>query len=320
MKKANIMPVAVLTAICLVVAALLGGINLLTKDKIAENKLKKEQASLIEVLPGASVFDKIEELPENLPSTVKDVYRERGGLGYVIIVVAEKTDYSSGDMTISVGISDGKITGAKITSYFESKDLGKGTYPQKFVGLGADDYDSVDIVSGVTYSSKAFKAAIGDALAAESTLTSATAMTRRAARGIAATEGEELSAKISALIPGKTFTKTALPIGADATLADLYTVDGGGYVLHIIVAGQYVPVATEAVVYIDASYKVAAIDLMQWVVGHGVGAGGFEDGFVGKDVYSSCEVEIVSGATGTSYDFKKGSCKGNRPYHKYVKC
>ena len=255
------MPIAVLTAICLVVAALLGGVNLLTKDKIAENALKKEQASLVEVLPGATLFDEI-EAPEGAPSTVKTVYREKGGLGYVLIMIAEKTDYSSGDMTISVGISNGKITGAKITSYNESKDVGKNTYPSKFVGKGIEDYDAVEIVSGVTYSSRAFKNAVGDALETEALLkeTATAFVGGRNARAASAISAEQTDAKaaIEKMI-GKTVYAVALPDGAPDTLKALYAVEGGGYAAHIIVAGAYVPVATEAVVYVDASGEVRSI-------------------------------------------------------------
>lgn len=308
MKKQNIMPIAVLAVICLVVAALLGGVNMLTKDKIAENALKKEQASLIEVLPGATLFEEV-DTPENAPATIKTVYREKGGLGYVMIVVAEKTDYSSGDMTISVGISNGTITGAKITSYNESKDLGKNTYPSKFVGKTQDDYDSVEITSGVTYSSKAFKEAIGDALATEKLFNEETAFItetaqKRTAVAVSAKTDDEIKTVIEEML-GKTVAKTALPQGAGETLKGLYTVPDGGYAAHIVVKGQYVSVATEGVVYVDASGEINKIKLLQWVVGHGVGSENFEQGFVGKDIYSSCEVDIVSGATVTSYDFKK---------------
>ena len=73
MTKKNIMPVVVLTVICVIVAALLGGVNELTKGKIAENALKKEQASLIEVLPGASSFEEI-KITADIPERFKMIY------------------------------------------------------------------------------------------------------------------------------------------------------------------------------------------------------------------------------------------------------
>ena len=308
MKKEAIMPIAVLTVICVVVAALLGAVNLLTRDKIAENALKKEQASLIEVMPGASTFDEV-DIPTGAASTVKSVYREVGGRGYVFIMVAEKTDYSSGDMTISVGVSEGKITGAKLTSYNESKDLGKNTYPEKFVGKSEADYDNVEVTSGVTFSSKAFKAAIGDALACAALLDgeSTVYLSFPEYSSPAPSEDNSLEASLKNLVPGAVLTEAALPVGADATLKDLWSVDKGGFVMHIVVPGAYVPVATEALVYVNASGVIEAIDLMQWVVGHDVGAGNFAEGFIGKNAYHIDETELVSGATGTSKDFKNAA-------------
>ena len=256
------MPIAVLTVICVIVAALLGAVNLLTRDKIAENALRKEQASLIEVMPDASTFEEIEK-PQDAPATVKTVYRETKGLGYVFIMVAEKTDYSSGDMTISVGISDGKIVGSKITSYSESKDLGKTTYPEKYVGKTDADYEKVELVSGVTFSSTAFRNAIGDALKCEALLREAETVSLSRSFPEYLSGGEtlpktdaELSALIAELVPGATATAAEIPEGSDATLKRLWSVDKGGYVLYLVVPGAYVPVATEALVYVDANGEI----------------------------------------------------------------
>ena len=316
MKKQNIMPVLVLTAICVVVAALLGGVHMLTKDRIAENALIKEQQSLLEVFPGATLFDpEPVAIPEGAPKTIKTIYRESSGLGYVFIVIAPKTDYSSGDMTVSVGVSGGAVVGAKLTSYNESKDFGKTTYPEKFVGKTEADYDGVEVTSGVTFSSKAFKSAIGDALATDKLLSEASALVPVSAAALAtplsADAGAELPktdseirSLMAELVPGAEFTESALPSGAPEALKKLYSVSLGGYVAYIVVPGAYVPVATEALVYIDDGGDIANIDLLQWVVGHGVEAGDFADRFIGKDAYHIADVEIVSGATGTSVDFK----------------
>ena len=305
MKKQAIMPVAVLTIICVVVAALLGAVNLLTRDRIELNALKKEQQSLIEVMPGASTFEEIAK-PTDASATVKSIYREVGGKGYVFIMVAPKTDYSSGDMTISVGISDGTIVGAKLTSYNESKDIGKTSYPKKFVGKTEAEVDSVEITSGVTYSSKAFKSAIKDALACEKLLTAeeTVSLSFPAYLSSAPNEEESIETLASELVSGSKLTAAEIPAGATATLKQLWTVEKGGYVMHIVVPGAYVPVATEALVYVDKNGDIAAINLLQWVVGHGTEPGDFADGFIGKNIYDIADVELVSGSTGTSGDFK----------------
>ena len=83
------------------------------------------------------------------------------------MVLATTSAYSNGDMGITVGFdSAGKIAGVALTSYMESKDIGQQTYPAKFVGLDRSGAANVDTVTGVTYSSKAFKKAIQDAFTA----------------------------------------------------------------------------------------------------------------------------------------------------------
>jgi len=311
MKKEAIMPIAVLTVICVVVAALLGAVNLLTRDKIAENALKKEQASLIEVMPGASTFDEV-DIPEGAASTVKTVYREVGGRGYVFIMVAEKTDYSSGDMTISVGVSEGKITGAKLTSYNESKDLGKNTYPEKFVGKSEADYDKVEVTSGVTFSSKAFKAAIGDALACAALLDGEETVYVSLPEyySAAPAENDSIEESLKKLVdetaPFVTeFEKLTLPENAPSTLKALYSAKNGrGTVAHIVVPGEWVPVASNALVYFDQYGEIRNVTILEWVVGHGIDEGDFAERLVGATKDTLSEVELVTGCTGTSGDLR----------------
>lgn len=167
MKKlnVNVKSVIVLTAICLIVTALLAVTNSFTAPVIKTMREQKEQASLTAVLPDSGSFTRIEELPENMPTTVKKMFKAEDG-SYAVVLAATSA-YSSGDMGITVGVgSDGKIVGIVLTSYQESKDFGKDTYPQTYVGMTDVTYASVDTFAGVTYSSKAFKNAIGDAFSA----------------------------------------------------------------------------------------------------------------------------------------------------------
>ena len=309
MTKKNLIPIIVLTSICVIVAALLGGVNELTKGRIKQNALKKEQASLREVLPDSVIFEELEiTSADGLPSTVKSAYRETAGKGYVLIL-ATRSQYSAEDMTISVGIStDGKVSGVKITNYKESKDFGKTTYPNKYVGATADTYDEVEVTSGVTVSSNAFKAAIGDALRAANILASrdsamAGATLLSAKSGAGQSSDSALPSLVSILVSGKDFSEVTLPSGAPSTLKKLYQVSDGGYVAYIVVAGEYVPVATEGLIYVGTSGKIENVNLISWVVGHGVEPGDFADRFVGKNAYSIFEVELVSGATWTALDF-----------------
>jgi electron transport complex protein RnfG len=164
-KKMNdkVKSVIVLTAICLVITALLAVTNSVTSPIIAKARAERIQASLKEVLPDAGEFTEV-PVPDGAPSTVKSVYKAADGS--FAVVLATMSAYSSGDMGITAGVSpDGRLVGVSLTSYQESKDFGKDTYPKNYVGVTEDDYAEVDVFAGVTYSSKAFKGAIGDAFA-----------------------------------------------------------------------------------------------------------------------------------------------------------
>ncbi len=159
--------ITVLFSICLVVSLLLALINFITAPIIEQTKLKAETQSLVEVLPEAEEFEKL-ELKSGVPETVNAIYKDTAGNGYAI-TLATSSQYSSSDMLISVGIgSDGIIKGIVITAYSESKEIGSD-YPQKFVGKDSS-LTGVDIVAGVTYSSQAFIGAIKDAFSGLSAL------------------------------------------------------------------------------------------------------------------------------------------------------
>ncbi len=168
MKNDKLKSVIVLTVICLAVTALLAVTNHFTAPVIETARHEKVQSSLIQVLPYAGGFVE-SPLPENAPSTVKNVYK--GNDGSYAVVLTTRSAYSSGDMGITLGISpEGTIAGIKLTSYQESKDFGKDTYPQNYIGSDENSFANVDAFAGVTYSSKALKSAIGDAFTVISAL------------------------------------------------------------------------------------------------------------------------------------------------------
>lgn len=166
-EKKHVAPVLTLAVICLVVAAALSAVNLLTKDVIDKNAKEAERKSLMEVLPGASDFQAVEfsDPVSSDRSEIKAVYRDAGGAGYAVIV-ATSSSYTSGDpMTFTLGIgTDGKITGVSVTAYSETRNI-RGEFTGSFVGKGRDDLSGVELVSGATYSSSAFRDAVDHAFA-----------------------------------------------------------------------------------------------------------------------------------------------------------
>jgi len=163
-KNEAIKSVIVLTVICAVVGLMLAGVNELTAPIIAENQSKGEFDSFYKVMPDAEGF---EEVPlTGLPETVKAVYKDTGGKGYVVLLSTRSQYTGTSDMGITVGIgTDGKIVGITLTSYTESKDFGREEYPQTYIGKDSA-LSGVDLVGGVTYSSTAFRNAVSDAFVA----------------------------------------------------------------------------------------------------------------------------------------------------------
>lgn len=163
-QKQKCMPAIVLTVICLIVALALATVNLLTAPIVEENNKKKQQESLREVMPSAADFEEATGL--TLPETVNTVYRETEGRGYVLLL-STTSNFTQGDpMGITLGIgADGKITGVCLTSYSESKDFGKASYPETYVGKD-ETLEGTGLVAGVTYSSTAFRNALKDAFTA----------------------------------------------------------------------------------------------------------------------------------------------------------
>ncbi len=269
--KKTLMPLAVLVSICVIVAALLGAINMLTAPEIEKNALKKEQEALFDVFSAEeNGFDKVENL-DGLPATVTAVYKAKGGEGFAVSL-ATTTSYSSGDMTFVVGVDNsGKVTGVKLTGYYESKDFGKETYPEGFVGKTEGDYEDIPVTSGVTYSSNAFKAAIGDAftaikLANGETVEPAPDPEAKPKPADFAREESEVISLAEELVGSSAGFKKLELSEAHENLLGMYKDRGGkGYAAYILVLSpDYGTPESEALVYIDNSGKIKDTKKLLW--------------------------------------------------------
>lgn len=108
MKKSNLMPSIVLSAICLVVALLLSVINMFTSEQIIKNQEEKANQTFAEVLPGATGKTSI-ELDSSYPPSVTSAYKFDNG--YVFQM--EVKGYKSG-LIIMCGVdNEGKVSGVK---------------------------------------------------------------------------------------------------------------------------------------------------------------------------------------------------------------
>ena len=178
-----------LTAISLVVAALLGFVNSITKDKIAEIEAENTRIAMSAVAPEGSEFgDKMD-----IPQAVVDAASAQGGkltemypvtnggaeAGYVMKISASG---SQGSIVMMVGVDASKaITGISVVSHSETSGIGTkvvGNEPNaagvpvldQFIGLsGAGTLTvggNITAVSGATVSTKGINMGANAALAA----------------------------------------------------------------------------------------------------------------------------------------------------------
>lgn len=147
-------------AICVVVAAIMAGVNYVTAPVIKAASEAAATESLGAVLPEATGFTEL-KLPADAPESIQAVYQDEGGSGYAVLV-SISSQYSQSPMTFTLGIgTDGLIKGVELTNYAETKDFG-ADYPQSYVGQDSA-LGGVDLVGGITYSSTAFRDGVNDA-------------------------------------------------------------------------------------------------------------------------------------------------------------
>lgn len=164
MTKKNLMPVIVLSAICIAAALLLSVINIFTGPRIADNKEKKANEKLVMVYPGGSDFKKLDLASyEGLPASITAAYSEGSG-GFVI--QSTVTGWKPG-LVIMCGIdANGKIVGADYIASNETLGAENGL-GGRFVGKDKNTV-TPDLVAGPTakMTTGAYYNAIKDSLEA----------------------------------------------------------------------------------------------------------------------------------------------------------
>ena len=108
MKKNVFMPAIVLCSICVVVALLLSGVNMITGPIIAAQQNAAANEALLEVLPEGKNFEEI-EITSDYPAIVTAGYKADGGFVFQMNVTGK-----SAGLVIMCGIdSEGKVVGTK---------------------------------------------------------------------------------------------------------------------------------------------------------------------------------------------------------------
>ncbi|MBE6812386.1 MAG: RnfABCDGE type electron transport complex subunit G [Ruminococcaceae bacterium] len=171
MKKDIIIPVISLLLICLVSSALLGGVNMITKDRIADLAAQTVVEAKSELIPAASYEDK------DLDGTAYSVALDENGkvLGYIFTTSANGY---GGAVKLMTGIDlHGKVTGVSLLEINETPGLGmkakNESFLQQFVDAsgiltvvkdGSSAPGTVQAITSATITTKAVTSAVNKAL------------------------------------------------------------------------------------------------------------------------------------------------------------
>lgn len=166
--------VVVLGLITFICALLLGVVNSVTKDKIAQNNEDTRNEAMAVIMQDAETFEAVEVGEEwTAPADksqppISGVYEAQAGgetIGYCVEV---KPSGFGGELTMIVGINmDGTVAGAQVTEHGETPGLGAKaqTDPNwitQFAGQPADgslavtkDGGTINAITGSTITSRA---------------------------------------------------------------------------------------------------------------------------------------------------------------------
>ncbi len=164
--KNLLMPPIVLAGVCAVCCGLLAAANSITKDKIAAAENEAVQESL-SGLPGAGNFEEITGFtsPDIEKVTVTALYKDENQQTAVLVTA---DGYNKGGIQAAVGIDkSGTVTGISFVSVSETPGLGTKiqSNPElladSFTGMStAEEIDSLDGITGATFSSTGLKNAV----------------------------------------------------------------------------------------------------------------------------------------------------------------
>lgn len=234
-KNDFVLPIVVLTVICLVITTALAYTEQATTPIINATEKANAEAARKEVLPAADGFELLEL--SDLPEGVTEVYNATNGAGTV--VMAEGKGYG-GVMKIIVGIdADGKITGTKTLSHGETAGLGSKTAEPKFQSQfpGQDEsLSGVSTISGATISSKCFIGAVEKAFEAQKIAQGGAVespLQTKMAQYYSGAEFKEVTGGIQCGTAGNVVLATEKGYGGDLTLAVFF--DGSDKVIDVVV-------------------------------------------------------------------------------------
>lgn len=169
--KEMIKLVVILFLVSLAIALLLGVVNFITKDRIAEAAKVKTAAAMEAVLKADSYNELSYEGRDAIVSGLYEAIRDGSVIGWVAQV---KPIGFGGIINMAVGVAlDGSVTGVTIISMTETSGLGTNAYQERFRNQYAGKSGSValskyggdiDALTGATITSSAVTDGVNSAL------------------------------------------------------------------------------------------------------------------------------------------------------------
>lgn len=169
----------VLFLVCAIVAGVLGGVNLITKDKIAEQDRIKTAKAYSAVLEASDYTDV--DYDQTTFTTIDRIVKA-DDKGYVVTTTFSG---AQGSITMAVGVDNGmKCTGISIISHAETSGLGAKAaaasedgdrWRGQFIGTGDDvaltKYGgTIDSITAATITSNAVAGAVAESIKAVESL------------------------------------------------------------------------------------------------------------------------------------------------------
>ncbi len=164
----------ILFLVCAITAGILGVVNEMTKDRIAEQNRIKTEKAYAAVLPSAGYEDL--DLDLSAFSNIDLISKATGGEGYVVMTTFSG---AQGSITMVVGVdNDYKCTGISIISHSETSGLGANAASTSEIGVnwraqfvGEDENvaitkagGNIDALSGATITSRSVAEATANAI------------------------------------------------------------------------------------------------------------------------------------------------------------
>ena len=238
--KKHLSSVLTLFLICAIVSIALAVGNEITAPIILERQQAAASGALLEVMPNGGTFEKVDISASGLPASVKEAHKASNG-GYVFQV--EFAGFNPGNVAMIGVDAEGKVTGTKCITVKDSGGNGKDS-ANEIPAMDASGYyngadigtiDSVDTIAGVTVSTKAYRAAVKDALAA------ATILGGGSYRDPAQILSDNLNAALGA--EGVEFEKHFMVEVLEGVDAIYVAKNGAGHV--VVIGGNYIGIGAD---------------------------------------------------------------------------